>query len=86
MRDRSARRNHSPAAEQFRREHERHRAWGLHRRHAERLRRTRTHDEAESVAAAPAYSPALRGNTTEVAIASGAVRSAARPPEHNTCT
>ncbi|GAA0439538.1 histidine kinase [Actinoplanes capillaceus] len=30
---------------------------------------------AEPVAAAPAYSPALRGNTTEVAIASGAVRS-----------
>ncbi|MBW6438320.1 HAMP domain-containing protein [Actinoplanes hulinensis] len=29
----------------------------------------------EPVAAAPAYSPALRGNTTEVAIASGAVRS-----------
>jgi hypothetical protein len=41
MRDRSASRNYSPAAEEFRREHERHRAWGLARRHAERLRRVR---------------------------------------------
>jgi hypothetical protein len=39
MRDRTASRSYSPAAEEFRREHERHRAWGLTRRHAERLRR-----------------------------------------------
>jgi hypothetical protein len=39
MRDRTASRNRSPGREQFRREHERHRAWGLARRHAERLRR-----------------------------------------------
>jgi hypothetical protein len=43
MRDRTASRNHSPGREQFRREHERHRAWGLARRHAERLRHARTH-------------------------------------------
>ncbi|MBO3737647.1 hypothetical protein J5X75_08945 [Actinoplanes sp. NEAU-H7] len=42
MRDRRARRNYSPAAEDFRREHERHRAWGLSQRHALRLRRART--------------------------------------------
>lgn len=41
MRDRTRRRNYSPQAEQFRRQHERHRAWGLERRHAECLRRLR---------------------------------------------
>ena len=39
MRNRSGARNHSPAAEAFRRTHQRHRAWGLSQRHAERLRR-----------------------------------------------
>src|ERR1700710_2125997 len=39
MRDRTAARNYSPAGEEFRREHQRHRAWGLTQRHAERLRR-----------------------------------------------
>jgi hypothetical protein len=41
MRDRSASRKYSPEGEAFRREHERHRAWGLTQRHAERLRRSR---------------------------------------------
>jgi hypothetical protein len=41
MRDRTASRNHSPGRDKFRREHERHRAWGLTRRHAERLRHAR---------------------------------------------
>jgi len=41
MRDRTASRNYSPDRDEFRREHERHRAWGLARRHAERLRRLR---------------------------------------------
>ncbi|RAK27661.1 hypothetical protein B0I29_12244 [Actinoplanes lutulentus] len=40
-RDRTARRNYSREAEEFRRQHERHRAWGLERRHAEKLRRLR---------------------------------------------
>jgi len=44
MRDRTASRSYSPAGEQFRREHERHRSWGLTRRHAERLRRSRSND------------------------------------------
>lgn len=39
MRDPTARRNYSAEAEQFRREHERHRAWGLKRRYAEKARR-----------------------------------------------
>jgi hypothetical protein len=41
MRDRTASRNYSPARDEFRREHERHRAWGLTQRHGARLRRLR---------------------------------------------
>jgi hypothetical protein len=41
MRDRSASRNYSPQRDEFRREHERHRTWGLTQRHGERLRRLR---------------------------------------------
>lgn len=41
MRDRTMSRNYSAAREEFRREHERHRAWGLQRRHADKLRRVR---------------------------------------------
>jgi hypothetical protein len=44
MRDRTASHSYSQAGEEFRREHERHRAWGLTRRHAERLRRLRDRD------------------------------------------
>ena len=47
MRDRTRRRNYSPAAEEFRREHERHRAWGLQQRHAAKLSRLRR-EAAES--------------------------------------
>jgi hypothetical protein len=47
MRDRTRSRRYSPVGEQFRREHARHRAWGLARRHAEKLRRVR----AEALAA-----------------------------------
>ena len=42
MRDRTARRNYSPEADEFRRVHEVERAWGLKRRHAEKLRRLRS--------------------------------------------
>lgn len=41
MRDRTKSRNYSPEGEKFRREHERHREWGLKQRHAEKLRRIR---------------------------------------------
>src|ERR1700750_869630 len=50
MRARTASRSYSPEAEEFRRNHERHRAWGLVRRHAERMRRLR---EAHLAALAP---------------------------------
>jgi len=40
MRDRTASRSYSPAGDEFRREHEHRRSWGLTRRHAERLRRS----------------------------------------------
>jgi hypothetical protein len=39
MRDRRASRRYSPEAEEFRRDHARHRKWGLAQRHARRLRR-----------------------------------------------
>jgi hypothetical protein len=38
MRDRTKSRRYSPAKEAFRREHERHRAWGLAQRHSRKLR------------------------------------------------
>ncbi|BCB89876.1 hypothetical protein Psuf_071890 [Phytohabitans suffuscus] len=41
MRDRTRRRNYSPAHDEFRDAHERHRAWGLVQRHARKLRRIR---------------------------------------------
>jgi hypothetical protein len=41
MRDRTARQNYSAEAEEFRREHARHREWGLVQRHGEKLRRLR---------------------------------------------
>jgi hypothetical protein len=41
MRDRTASRNYSAERDEFRREHERHRAWGLTQRHAAKLRRAR---------------------------------------------
>jgi hypothetical protein len=50
MRDRTASRSYSPEGEAFRREHERHRAWGLDRRHAEKLRRGRASSRASQQA------------------------------------
>jgi hypothetical protein len=41
MRDRTRRRDHSTTAEEFCCEHKRHHAWGLAKRHAEKLRRVR---------------------------------------------
>ncbi len=51
MRDRSASRRYSAAAEEFRRRHARHRDWGLARRHAEKLRRL---EEERAAMVAPA--------------------------------
>lgn len=53
MRDRTASRRYSPAREEFRREHHRHRVWGLARRHAERLRRVSGASRAPEPTPAP---------------------------------
>ncbi|GID94085.1 hypothetical protein Adi01nite_34970 [Amorphoplanes digitatis] len=45
MRDRTASRNYSPERDEFRRTHERHRAWGLTQRHARRLHQLRDQPE-----------------------------------------
>ena len=58
MRDRTAKRNYSPAADEFRREHERHRKWGLQQRHGEKLRRLRLSRSAALAAATPEGGPA----------------------------
>ena len=57
MRDRTAARNYSVESEEFRRNHERHRAWGLERRHAERLRQLREKRRAALEPAGPAPGP-----------------------------
>jgi hypothetical protein len=51
MRDRTASRGYSPAGEEFRRVHERHRSWGLIQRHARTLRRNRA-DKSQTAPAA----------------------------------
>jgi hypothetical protein len=50
MRDRTKARNYSPAAEEFRREHKRHRDWGLAQRHGRRLRQLRDRDRRRAEA------------------------------------
>jgi hypothetical protein len=50
MRDWTAARNHCPERDAFRRERERHRAWGLRRRHAAKLRHVRNHQPAPPAA------------------------------------
>src|SRR5947208_15308944 len=45
VRDRTASRNYSPEREQFRREHERHREWGLRQRHGRRLMHLRIYGD-----------------------------------------
>src|SRR3954470_9534088 len=52
MRDRTASRNYSPERDAFRREHERHRAWGLIQRHAECMRRSVANDRAVQASSA----------------------------------
>jgi hypothetical protein len=46
VRDRTASRNYSPVGDAFRREHERHREWGLRQRHGRRLMYLRMYGEA----------------------------------------
>ncbi|REF97335.1 hypothetical protein DFJ67_3332 [Asanoa ferruginea] len=71
MRDRTASRNYSAAGDEFRREHQRHRAWGLGQRHAERLRQLRGTDRDPR-------SPTVSGNHPGPAIPP--VSEASTPP------
>ena len=63
MRDPTRSRNYSASREEFRREHERRRFWGLRRRHAEKLHRLREQasgfaaGQDQTVPVAPASSP-----------------------------
>ena len=52
MRDHTRSRNYSADRDQFRRDHERHRAWGLQQRHARKLRRLQ-----QDLDAPPALAP-----------------------------
>ena len=54
MRDRTSCRNYSPERDQFRRDHERHRAWGLTQRHGRRLMHLRQQDDPWAVAVSAA--------------------------------
>jgi hypothetical protein len=66
MRDRTRARKYSPQGEEFRRVHQRHRAWGLAQRHAQRLQhlreRQRDTDQANTAPEIPlrAVSPLAR--------------------------
>jgi hypothetical protein len=70
MRDRTASRNYSPERDEFRRQHERHRAWGLARRHTIKASRARAAADREPSAASPPLSDAS---------ASGSGRDVGRP-------
>ena len=77
MRDRTAARNYSAAGEEFRREHERHRAWGLRRRYAEKMRRAERNVSASPAASAVRDDPGRPASTV-------APLSAQRPPPSTT--
>ena len=61
-RDRTASRNYSAERDEFRREHERHRKWGLRQRHGRRLMHVRIHGDiappADRTSTCPAAEPA----------------------------
>jgi hypothetical protein len=79
MRDRTASRSYSPQAEDFRREHERHRAWGLPRRHADRLRRLR-----ERISEPPSMTAASAAPETPDQPAKPSCPTAPEPPDQST--
>ena len=60
MRDRTASRSYSPAAEQFRRDHERHRAWGLTQRYARKERGSHDRESQSSSPAPTSLTPVTR--------------------------
>ncbi|MCW2135710.1 hypothetical protein BXY51_000232 [Actinoplanes cyaneus] len=89
MRDRTLARNYSAEREEFRREHERHRAWGLRQRHARKLVRAgwgaaaaweavtvgedRQHEAASVIAATPQPADPEPSALAPVAVPSGAL-------------
>jgi hypothetical protein len=89
MRDRTRSRNYSPAKEQFRREHARHRDWGLARRHAEKLRRLHgntapatTVDDRRDGRDGPAPEPVPVPSPETLAEQAGPLTSDAIPDDH----
>jgi hypothetical protein len=69
MRDRSASRNYSPERDEFRREHERQRAWGLSQRYAAKQRRLQADGPAPSLTGSNSRSRSARPTTDDVASA-----------------
>jgi hypothetical protein len=82
MRDPTARRNYSAEAEEFRREHKRHRDWGLKRRYAEKARRAgggHNGSREQSVTVRDSSPPAASASAATPSLAS-AGQTAIRPP------
>ena len=71
MRDRTKSRNYSPSRDEFRRTQQRHRSWGLARRHAERLQRVRN----RPVPASPQPTSPNAGQTPARSVTVGPARS-----------
>jgi hypothetical protein len=88
MRDRTAARNYSAAGEEFRREHQRHRNWGLRRRHAQKLRHASPGDRASPTApttrndpSRPAAAGPQRGSRPSIATPHRTPPPTARAPQ-----
>src|SRR4051812_9935476 len=80
MRDRTASRNYSPVRDEFRREHERHRAWGLKRRHAEKLRRLHGNSGGSRAPAPPPSYPARASGPARASVRAAATSAAEASP------
>jgi len=78
MRDRTRSRNYSPERDEFRRDHERRRYWGLKRRHAEKLRQL--HGDPTRPATPPANDDQPRPTPTPPPPAAPAPTAAIPPP------
>jgi hypothetical protein len=81
MRDRTRSRRYSPGREAFRREHQRHREWGLARRHAERLHQLRDRPRDSRPASAGAH-PSRQPASARAWVSP----SAGRPPNQDPLT
>src|SRR5690349_23297764 len=80
MRDRSASRSYSPEGEEFRREHERHRAWGLIQRRGQRLRHLRNQSRAAGTASALTHREQVPAPAPAPALVSAPVPAVVSPP------